>query len=219
MKQQIVKTTPATDLDVAVATTEAKLNAAVAEQDKLLAYLDDRDAEAKKARITFEREPTPQAHGALAVAEQRERHARAAFEKHAAEILEPAKAELSTVRQAKRRAELDREFPESAVAALVQQLTDVGVAAVLGLSERPRELANLLLRRREIHPEANALGLTIIQYRFTRLVEQANEMIKQTLPRGHAERFVSLGVNKSSSGNNVLRLEIHLPIPVNSYVE
>jgi hypothetical protein len=195
---------------------ETKLTGVETEHAKLLSHLDDLRAEAQKARTTFEREPTAQAHGLLVVAEQRVKNQELAVDKHATETLEPAKAEALKVRFAKRRAEFERDYPAAAVDAYVARMANIVLAARKELGAAADELHALLLARREKRGDASACGFFMPQIRFDSIVGEANEVLARAIPNAH-ERGATL-TNHSQGNASTLRIEVLVPIQINAYV-
>src|SRR6185295_15511526 len=125
------------DLEAALATADTKLSGAEEQLAKLRGVQADLEAEAGKAAVAAAREPTEQAVVHELVMSKKAAKQKELADDFAAKAVAPLKEAANKARNAKRHGELAREYPESAVAALLQRLVDVGIGAVVEFSERP----------------------------------------------------------------------------------
>lgn len=199
---------PAETIDAEIAKARASLGS-------LLLVVDDKAAEAKKAGIAFEREPTEQAAVQKLVAEQRAKNAQAEAETFERDTLNTLLAKKAAAEEDAEREKLRGQMALS----LVQEPLDRMQAAIetcaRELEEASRELADALLHRHQYHARATSLGLRVDVLKYDDLIDRLSGRLRSKLHSGaDTDRTeIRLVVGGSTNSGN-LHLAMSRPINV-----
>ncbi len=134
------------------------------------------EAEAQRWQVAFEREPTAEAHQNLAVWTQKAKNARAAIEKHEAEVLWKLEAERKAQQFKAAAAKYDQQV------ARVQEEMDAACDAFIAAARRLDGAIDELRKLGEVRLEVREVGYQPIPVRLENFVDSFNTRLRVAFP-------------------------------------
>lgn len=201
------------------AAIDAKIEAAQATLERLREAATKAAEEAERAKTAFEREPTPQAHSAQAVAFQKTSNAHAA-----ADVFERGElAELQAARQAiiddRDREVLGVLLDPARLGRVRYRIAAAIIAAHREIQDATREAIVALADRRQHQLRASSLGIPVPDFRFESILAGALADVLAAFPNTQTGRTHTV-LRTGNTGNTLetfVRLEANVAaqIPVN----
>ncbi|HEY3237384.1 MAG TPA: hypothetical protein VGJ84_21875 [Polyangiaceae bacterium] len=184
MQTQVIDTSPRRAADI-----DTKLASAHAEHTKLVQAATDAKAQADRWRVTFKREPTPQAHSSFVVAEQEAENAQTAADEFERDVMKP-------LEKAQRQAERD------ATGAARAREASKAVEGFTRAAEQFRDAAHTLdaavLQLAGLHESRLAAaqqGVRLQPISLANIIDELNQKLKSALPAAAHElpaKFVDM---------------------------
>jgi AraC-like DNA-binding protein len=187
-------------------------------RDKLAAAALEAEAEADRALIAFEREPTGQAHSDSAVATQRAVNARETLGRFERETLAPLVAEQQRELDAAEREVLARETDWSHAQTELERLESAASTCHEQLRTATNGLARFLLARLERQQRAQQLGLHIPHASYSRLLQEVASSLATTGGKDTSGNPAIMLLSSDQGHAQVLTLTVSIPVNVNRRV-
>lgn len=198
-------------------TLDEQIAQATAMRDKLAEAAVEVEAEAERWRISFEREPTAEAHTNAAVFSQRAVLARAAVGTFENDKLTPLVGAKRKATDAIERAALAEKLDWTKAEKLMARIEAAVTGCRKEVTDATAELAAFLLTRLDDGRRASELGLSIQPEKLTRLVMAMNDRVGAAAKDAYGNPQVALMVSDHGTGQ-VIRIEAHGVLNVNRRV-